>query len=281
MLIAVRTDANARIGGGHVMRCLTLAEELKRRGCDVVFMSAPGTRDSVPALTRAGFRYEELGESLRGLESAASRVGMVDVIVVDSYSLDHAYESAARAIARKVVVFNDAPRRHDCDLLVDPSLGRLAGEYRPLLPAGATVLLGPNYAPLRPEFASARAQALVRRQQTSAIRRIFVSLGLTDLGGISETTVRTLVAMNLPADIDVVISPSAKSRRGLEAMAASNDRIHVHIDPPDIAARMVEADVAIGAGGTSCWERCCLGLPMVLVTLADNQADNVRALSAA
>ena len=164
-----------------------------------------------------------------------------------------------------------ANRPHDCDLLIDTTFGRSAEDYRDLVPPGAVILAGARYALLRPEFAALRAESLARRAAGGGVERILVSLGLTDLGGITARVVAALLETALKAQIDVVIGPSAQSRAELEAFAARERRVELHIDPPDMARLMTNADIAIGAGGTTSWERCCLGLPTIVIILADNQ----------
>jgi UDP-2,4-diacetamido-2,4,6-trideoxy-beta-L-altropyranose hydrolase len=250
-------DSGAEIGGGHVMRCLTLARVLARRGWRVAFVAGP-----------AGKRLIETF-GWPGIETADDLAAAAEVVVLDNYRLGEAAEAPLRALGRRVAVIDDlADRRHACDLLADPSFGRHAADYAGLAP-GARVLAGPAYALLRPGFAAARPEALARRDGRR-VERVLVSLGLTDLGGITGRVVRALGRVFDEASTDVVVGAQAPSLPDLQRLQDGR-AIQLHVDTADMEALMSRADVAIGAGGSSTWERACLGLPSVSLILADNQ----------
>jgi UDP-2,4-diacetamido-2,4,6-trideoxy-beta-L-altropyranose hydrolase len=271
MRVLFLTEAAAHIGGGHLMRCLTLAGELARGGADVRFAVNEDAPRFVPSLERAGFAFTTV-RALPDAAEIAARQGGVDAIICDSYEFDAAAERLFRAAGAEIVVIDDlANRPHNCDLLIDATFGRVAQDYRDLVPPETVILAGALYALLRPEFAALRDESIARRAAGGGVKRILVSLGLTDIGGITARVIAALLEAELKAQIDVAIGPAAQSRAALEAMAARDSRIELHIDPPNMARLMTNADIAIGAGGTTSWERCCLGLPAVLVVLADNQ----------
>jgi len=278
MLIAFRADATPALGGGHVMRCLALAGELASRSCEVLFLSGPQTATVVPSLTRAGYPLAAVGADPAELGRAMASLGRprADAMVIDGYGFSDAYERAGRDFANKIMVIDDFnSRRHDCDILLDQTFGRQPGEFDGLLPAGGIVLTGSRYALLRSEFARLREQALARRRQGAPVRRILVSMGLTDVGGLSWPIGELLARRKPDCTIDLVLG--AKTTRAGQA----HPSIRLHVDPPSMAELMLEADLAIGAAGSTTWERCCLGLPGVLVALADNQRLNARNVVAA
>jgi UDP-2,4-diacetamido-2,4,6-trideoxy-beta-L-altropyranose hydrolase len=281
--IAFLCDASSRIGGGHVMRCLTLAEELAGGPATVRFAVNQDAPHVVPSLERAGFSFTT-GRTLMEAAQIAGRQGRFNAVICDSHEIDAKIERSLRKMAAKVVAIDDlANRPHECDLLIDATYGRSAEDYRDLVPSGAVILAGTRHALLRPEFAALRDESLARRATGGAVERILVSLGLTDIGGMTARVVAALVETELKAQIDVVIGPAAQSRTAVEALATRDSRVELHIDPPNMTRIMANADIAIGAGGTSSWERCCLGLPTVLVVLADNQrviADNLGEVGA-
>lgn len=268
-----RADALSGIGGGHVMRCLTLARRLVASGWAVGFACAAETLTVVPSLAADMEVLEAIdGQSLDAAALARRWPNGCDVLVVDHYSLDARFETSCRGWAANVVAIDDlADRPHDCDVLIDATPTRDILEYSDLTPANALVLTGAEYALLRPEFAAVRREALARRNGVANVRRILVSLGLTDLNGVSEQAARVLLAMNANFMIDVVIGAGAPSKAALEQLAAQDSRLCVHVDPTNMAILMASADLAIGGGGTTSWERCCLGLPTVIMVLADNQ----------
>jgi UDP-2,4-diacetamido-2,4,6-trideoxy-beta-L-altropyranose hydrolase len=269
--IAFLCNASSRTGGGHVMRCLALAEELKGARATVRFAVNQDAPHVVPSLERAGFPVTT-GRTLMEAAQIASRQGDVDAVICDSYEIDAKIECSLRKMAAKVVAIDDlANRPHACDLLIDATYGRSAEDYRDLVPPGATVCVGAHYALLRQEFAALRETSLARRAIDGGTERVFIAFGLTDSGGVTARVVAALLHTELEAQFDVVAGPTAQSRIALAEMTARDSRLALHVDPPGMARLMTNADIAIGAGGTSSWERCCLGLPTVLAVLADNQ----------
>jgi UDP-2,4-diacetamido-2,4,6-trideoxy-beta-L-altropyranose hydrolase len=256
----------AAVGGGHAFRAFTLAQMLAGRGATCgVALDEEGSR------ALHGFRPAEVEGIQRGDLAATARGFRADLVVIDDYSCDETQEAPLAAAGFKLAAIDDlANRKHVCDLLIDPGFGRQVRDYQGLVPAGATVLAGPDYALLRPEFAEARHAALARRK-TDFGHRILVSLGLTDVGGHTARTARLLAGL---APLDVVLgidSPSLDAVRALPGVA-------VHVSARNMAELIAQADVAVGAGGVSVWERACLGLPSIVLILADNQARMARAM---
>jgi UDP-2,4-diacetamido-2,4,6-trideoxy-beta-L-altropyranose hydrolase len=283
MLIVFRADANPDIGGGHVMRCLTLATEMERRGADALFVSAPGTAGTVAALRQSGIPW--MGADRDGWNEAIANGNCagkpIDLVVVDSYLLGEPFERSLRRVGCPILVIDDTARRpHDCDLLVDMTLGRTAEDYAGLLPPHCRVLAGSSYTLLRSVFAELRTASLSRRAKTPPLRSAFVSLGLTDIGSLTVPIVRSLAAAGI---LDRIIVATGRNARSFDEIMALRGTagIAIHAEPPDLAELMASADIAIGTPGTSSWERCCLGLPSILLVVADNQRDNARALDRA
>jgi len=250
-------DAGPGVGGGHVMRCLTLAGALAAKGAGCAFVRTPEAADILA-------RYAP-GMPLVGEDATA------DLVVLDSYRMAPATEAVWRARAGRLAVLDDLMRPHDADLVLDPSFGRDARDY-----AAPVVLAGPAYALVRPAFVAARSAALARRGEPA--RRCLVSLGLTDVGGITGRVAAALADGALA--LDVVVGAGAPSLPALQALAADG-RVTLHIDTDDMAGLIARADLCIGAGGSSVWERACLGLPTVTLILADNQRDMAMKLDAA
>lgn len=281
MTLVFRADASPTIGGGHVMRCLALASALAGRGIEVQFAVSPSTPAAVPALARSGFDVILLPPD----DQVAPIIARAPTAVIfDSYAIDARQEAEFRARVPKLVVIDDlASRPHDCDLLIDQNLGREVADYRGLVPAGCRILAGSRYAMLRPEFAAARASSLARRAADFAAarspRRVLVTLGMTDVGGITGRILPAVASAAPAAAIDVVLGPIAPSLPMVRRLCADHPRITLHIDPPDICALMAAADLAVGAAGSTSWERCCLGLPTAMLILADNQRVAGRNLS--
>jgi UDP-2,4-diacetamido-2,4,6-trideoxy-beta-L-altropyranose hydrolase len=177
-----------------------------------------------------------------------------------------------------VLVIDDlADRPLGADLLVDAGPARRIGDYDGLLPDEARLLLGPSYAPVRPEFAALREAALAWRGEP--VGRVLVSLGLTDVDGITGRVVERLRPRIGEIGLDIVLGADAPSLPGLTKVARRDPRLTLHVDTPHMARLTAEADIGVGAPGTSTWERCTLGLPSLLVILADNQRPAAQALA--
>lgn len=263
--IILAPAAGDGIGGGHVMRCLALAKALSARGADCAF-----------AVNAAGQLILERFSGRRWDYAEADAGG--DVLIVDDYTMAAGREGRLKESVRLLTIIDDlADRPHLADLLVDPGDGRAAADYGGLLPPETRVLAGPDYALIRPAFAEARAKrALAVKPE---VERIFVSFGLSDVGGITVRAVNLLLALAPGVPIDVAMPASSESLARLALAIPRNPGLTLHLDALDVAGLLLEADVAVGAGGASTWERCCMGVPSVAVAVADNQRALVERLN--
>jgi UDP-2,4-diacetamido-2,4,6-trideoxy-beta-L-altropyranose hydrolase len=280
-------DAGPDVGGGHVMRCLTLARALVERGAICAFVES---RSAAPILRRFGWPPQTLlamtgAEDLAGLFTYAQEFAELfeaDAVVVDHYGAGAGDEWRLRPGKRRIVILDDrADRPHDCALLIDPGYGRRPDAYAGLVPSAAKVLAGPDYALVRPEFAQARPRALSRRARHDPVRRALVSFGLTDVGGVTGRVVEALAGRLGDERLDAVLGPGAPSLEALDGLARRDRRVRLHVDVQDMVTLTADTDIAVGAGGSSVWERACLGLPTITVALADNQAPMARRLAEA
>lgn len=197
-----------------------------------------------------------------------------DWLITDHYALDARWEQRMQPYCRRRMVIDDlADRMHDCDLVLDQNLGRSPQHYQTLVPAKCEVLTGPRYALLRPEFAALRDYSLARRR-VPQLRRLLVTMGGVDKDNVTDAILKALTKCSLPAScrITVVMGQHApwlnKVREQTQLQPWATD---VLVNVTDMARLMAESDLAIGAAGSTSWERCCLGLPTILVVLAANQ----------
>ncbi len=301
--IVVRADASSQIGTGHVMRCLTLADEVAKRGVKVTFICR-----AIPSALQALVRQK--GHSLRLLPEVSQHdtictsldhTGSLDVpwdsdaqqtlhalkaeggadwLIIDHYALDIRWERTVRSEAANVMVIDDlADRPHDCELLLDQTFGRLPRDYTNLVPEGTNLLLGPQYALLRPQFRRLRPSTLRRRTEAEPLRRILVSFGGTDLHGLTAIALQAISLSAQKVTVEIALGTETPETMELTDIALKmTQEIIFHDFSSNMALLMCNADLAIGAAGTSSWERCCLGLPAVTFILADNQRESAAAL---
>jgi UDP-2,4-diacetamido-2,4,6-trideoxy-beta-L-altropyranose hydrolase len=270
------TDCGPEVGGGHVMRCLSLAEALAARGAVCGFLAPPEVARVLDVF--AGPEVERLtakAGSLQWLVEAGAETAKTwraDAVVVDHYGLGGQQETLLRPGGARIVAIDDlAARRHDCDLLIDATLGRSSEAYAALIPAPASALTGPAYALLRPEYADGRGAALARRRPAAPPRRLLVSLGLMDFRGVTGRVMNLIRPALDELQVDIVVGSGASTVPWLRHVVDQDARLTLHVDTRDMAGLIAAADIGIGAGGSSTWERAALGLPSLSLILADNQ----------
>ena len=297
--ILIRADASVQIGTGHVMRCLTLADELCGRGAEVIFVCREFDGNLCGYIEEKGYIVHRLpvsdateqgdqnieiglkhtawlgadwqtdarqvGEIIKGFENPP------DSLVVDHYALDERWEGYLRPYCKKVMVIDDlADRVHDCDLLLDQNFyENLESRYDGLVPAWCKKLLGPKYALLRPEFRKARKNL---RKRDGHVRRIMIFFGGSDPTNETAKALEAIRMLNRPdIAVDVLVGNFNRHCKVIEQMASDLPDCTCHFNVEDIATLMAGAGLAIGAGGTTVWERCMLGLPSLVTTVAENQ----------
>ena len=278
-----RADASREIGGGHVMRCLTLAEALAEQGWHVGFAVNAEAPSVVPSLADAVADILILGG---GDEVAALKERWpegVPLLVVDHYGRGAAFEHGCRPWAATILVIDDlANRRHRADLLLDQTQGRNEADYRLLTGPDCRLLLGARFALLRPQFQAYRRRALTRRGSDRPAQRLLVSFGATDTAGVTAMALQAVSRATRALTVDVVVGAFSGNLNEIDRLAAAlAPAATVHQSVSDMASLMTDADFAIGAAGGTSWERCCLGLPTLVVVTADNQRDIARSLAAA
>lgn len=294
--IAFRADASTEIGTGHVMRCLTLADALRSGGAETLFISRdlPGhLQDLVLARGHRTVLLPPPSSSVAAPSPPPPHAAWLKVpvaqdrdqtaaviaehgagwLVVDHYAIDARWQMPLRRRQpglRLLVIDDLADRPHDCELLLDTSQPDGAERYRPLLPPACQALLGPRFALLRPQFAAARAQV---RPRDGQLRRILVFYGGSDPDNLTAQTLAAIAHVAPAVAVDVVLgrNTSPAQRQQIEQSCAQLAQVTRHIDVDDMAALMARADLAFGAAGVTTWERACLGLPTLTVTVALNQ----------
>jgi UDP-2,4-diacetamido-2,4,6-trideoxy-beta-L-altropyranose hydrolase len=293
MKVVFRSDGSTFMGQGHVMRCLTLAHVLRERGAEINFVCREHPGHLCDLIAQRGFavhRFPLAEERLNHLpghtgwlgaswEADAEQTqnlirglgGTADFLVVDHYAVDHRWEKALRSSVTRILAIDDlADRIHDCDLLLDQNLfSNLATRYDGKVPSECVTLLGPRYALLQPVYADLHSRVALR---DGPVRRIFVFFGGADTGDLTRLSVAAFQQLGRrDIQLDVVMTEKNARYLGIEKAIEGWSNIRLQGPLPSLGPLMASADLAIGAGGATVWERFCLGLPCVVVSLAENQ----------
>ena len=312
MRVAFRVDASLTIGTGHVMRCLTLADALSAQGATCCFVTRSQSGDLGALIRDRGFEVSVLRElppdeispeldarqtdpphyawlaggwELDASQTVAALEGMgCDWLIVDHYGVDARWEKqVSRKVGRVMVIDDLADRSHFCDVLLDQNLGRVESDYEALLPNHCVRLIGPSYALLREEFVRHREYSLARRASGN-LGSVLVSMGGVDKDDVTSRVLEALDALSLNQAVSITVVMGGKAP-WLEQVRATAEGMRVPTTVlcgvSNMAELMANADLAVGAAGGTAWERCCLGLPTLMVTLADNQVPGAKALESA
>lgn len=302
--VVFRVDSSVKIGSGHVMRCLTLADEMHQYGVEVYFICRELSGNMCRTIEQKGYivyslPYNEF-EVLDTVDERAIWSGVawqtdaeqtihilddlnadnvIKWLIIDHYGLDEKWEQQIRSYVKNIMVIDDlADRKHDCDLLLDQNLYLdMKVRYEDLIPKHCTTLLGPQHVLLRQEFYEAKQKAKVR---DGIVKRILIFFGGSDS---TNETMKALQAFTLlkktEITIDVVVGKINPHKEEIKQYCNEFFNINFHCQVNNMAELMVNADLAIGAGGSTTWERCYLGLPAIIIILAENQKETTEAVA--
>ena len=293
MKVAFRVDASLNMGTGHVMRCLTLAQVLKENGANVEFICRKHEGNLIDKICSNGFNVhklevlEEVDDKLihshwLGSTQQQDADDCINILkakktswlIVDHYALDSQWQKRLKPYYEKLMVIDDlADRKHQCDILLDQTFARQQEDYLILTPKNCQLLLGSQYALLRPEFSEWREFSLERRSKPE-FKQLFINMGGVDVNNVTENILDRLELCNLSNDmsITVVMGGSAPYLESVKSKSITLPyKTEVKVDVGNMAELMANADIAIGASGATTWERCCLGLPTIQLITAYNQ----------
>ena len=314
--VVIRCDASTSIGSGHVFRCKTLARELAYRGANILFVcrAHPGhlinllrqdfpvlelsqnestvlNKDSTEEFSGRKLYQEWLGcsqaeDAHQTLEALNKRkIKNCDWLIVDHYGLDAQWEAQVinglpKEITPKpnLLVIDDlADRQHVADILVDQNYFGSETEYRylDLVPKTCKKLLGPRYAILGAEY-SLLHPLIPNRDETLRILIFFGGVDSENYTGKSLEAFNSRELSNM--HVDVVVGINNIHIKSIERQADQQPKTTLYQSLPSLAGLIARADLAIGAGGSTTWERACLGLPSLVIPIAENQLPIAKAL---
>jgi len=295
MKVVFRVDSSLVMGSGHVMRCITLAQVLKKNGANAKFICRKHDGNLIDKIRSSGFIVHELEvfkeikvdnrlahSHWLGTTQQQDAINCIDILkaeksdwlIVDHYALDEQWQKRLKPCYEKLMVIDDlADRKHQCDILLDQTFGRQQEDYSALTPEGCELLLGSKYALLRPEFAKWRVYSLERRGGLE-FKRLLINMGGVDVDNFTGKILDELKTCNFPSDINITVvmgraAPHVESVRIKASALPCKTEVKINVD--NIAEIMANSDISIGASGATTWERCCLGLPTIQIITAYNQ----------
>jgi UDP-2,4-diacetamido-2,4,6-trideoxy-beta-L-altropyranose hydrolase len=242
---------------------------LESKGFETLRLPATYSRALQDSSLEQVSRDADAEDTLHALET----VSKVDWLVVDHYALDSRWEGKMKTCVSRLMAIDDlANRNHACDLLVDQNLCRnYENRYHDLVPSGCANLLGPRYALLRENFRQARPRM---GRTPCGLSRLLVFFGGSDPGNETEKALNGIKGMgNEFLHVDVVVGATNPHKHRIKDLCATQNGWQYHCQVENMAELMGAADLAIGAGGSTTWERCCLGLPAIVTILSENQAE--------
>ncbi len=290
----IRVDASVEIGTGHVMRCLTLAHKLKKDGQQVAFICRGAMGECITLIEQQGFVVYNLPPCDGSLWNFVAEYWEKDAyetieilkqyavkkLIIDHYSIDIKWEQLVRPFVKSIMVIDDlANRNHDCDILLDQNFYLdMDTRYNGLVPSSTKMLLGPSHALLRDEFIEARNHI---KPFNGRVERLFIFFGGSDPTNETEKVLRVIIPIleKYDLNVDVVVGDSNSNKKQIKELVLAYDRIHYHCQINNIGELMAKADLSIGAGGATIWERVFLRLPSIVIAVAKNQVEVAKAVS--
>jgi UDP-2,4-diacetamido-2,4,6-trideoxy-beta-L-altropyranose hydrolase len=275
MKLLIRADAGTEIGFGHVMRCLSLAAAIRKQGGEACFATRALPGGAMERIRDTGFEVEELlysgipqraelpSEDIEATLNAAKHIG-AQAILIDHYGATSDYLSAIRSRGILLAIIDDMADRDliAADWLLNQNLGAENLAYR--CQPDCVQLLGPKYVLLRQAFSETRQQ--LSRTFSAEDNRILLTLGGSNTAELCTQILETLKGINTRLDIRCILA-------GSETIPASATphKLTILNQVSDMDQQMAWADLSINAGGSTCWELCCLGTPMIIVVLSPDQ----------
>lgn len=282
MKIAIRADASASIGLGHIKRCLSLAQALRDEDAEVLFFVRATDVDAAGEIARRGFDCHAFADgpvSDANAERddarafiASSRSFEPDAVLADHYALGASWHRAVHegTGAQMAAIDDLGDRPMAVDLLIDPNLASDHAAKHARHGAAPPVLLGgPGYALLAPAYADA-----LRGEPRDSVASIGIFMGGTDEADLSSLALAVVRDdLGFRGAVEIATTSGNPHLAALRAKVAADPGTQLTVDQPDLAAFYARHDLHLGAGGGATWERCCLGAPTLALLAAPNQRE--------
>jgi len=272
--VVFQLEADAQIGVGHLMRCMVIADELKKEEKVCYFLS----RELAVPLRKL---VVQKGHKVCTIDSEQSALKQLESLrpewtIVDNYELDATFERRVCDVSRRLLVIDDlANRTHYCDFLLDQSPLRTKADYQSRVNENCQFLLGANYVLIRPEFRT------FRKSSITSWEKALISLGGADPDNITLVILKALESVPQMKSIkwSVIAGVANLHWKALDHyVARSQLDITLIKESSNIASLLADNDFAIGAAGGMAWERSCIGIPTLTIPIADNQRSGLEVI---
>ena len=271
------------------MRCFALAEVIKNLNFDVCFISKRLEENIYDFISKKGYKIyyisnnnnhnnliqNDVLDTKKIIKESKEKAAWV---LVDHYDLDMEWESEIRKHVEKIIVIDDlANRKHNCDLLLDQNLyDNMYERYSNLVPTNCKILVGPKYALLRSKFLQVRENVKCRK----TLENILISFGGSDPTNETSKVLTGIKKLHMKnTKISAVVRSTNQHMDEIKKLCSSINNCTLYCDVDNMEQLMISSDLAIGAGGTTTWERCCLGLPSIVSIIADNQTEQIKTMA--
>ena len=286
-IIFIRVDSSTKIGYGHLIRCLALADTLKK-SFKINFICTNLNGNLISQICKKKFevfRFNTKSQRINVKKDAEKTISIIkkhrnkkSLLILDSYILSQEWENRVKPYVKRLIVIDDLmDRKHSCDLIIDQNLHtQMNSLYNKSVPKNCVKLLGPDYAILRNQFIAQRKYARIR---SLPIKNILVSFGGTDNENHTLHALTSLKKLNSDVNVNVVTGTANIGKKIIKNFCKKNFNYNYFEQVENMAKLMQVADLCIGSSGTTTWERCCVGLPAIAIVASNDQKDIASAVS--
>ena len=286
-IIFIRVDSSTKVGYGHLIRCLALADTLKK-SFKINFICTNLNGNLISQICKKKFevfRFNTKSQRINVKKDAEKTISIIkkhrnkkSLLILDSYILSQEWENRVRPYVKRLIVIDDLmDRKHSCDLIIDQNLHtQMNSLYNKSVPKNCVKLLGPDYAILRNQFIAQRKYARIR---SLPIKNILVSFGGTDNENHTLHALTSLKKLNSDVNVNVVTGTGNIGKKIIKNFCKKNFNYNYFEQVENMAKLMQVADLCIGSSGTTTWERCCVGLPAIAIVASNDQKDIASAVS--
>ncbi len=287
MMIIFRVDSSNNIGGGHLTRCINIANQLKKRNINSIFLCQDLPGLDIKLLKIYNIKYKLLPENKNFKKDAKETIKFLidqklnpDCLVIDHYEIDIDWENMLRKYTSKICVIDDlADKKHTCDFLINPVFGIKPSTYKKLINSSCQLFLGSDYIMLRPEFAEMKNKSL-NKFESIEVKDVHLFFSSNDKNGLT-IKYSNLLLDNFPEiNIHISVGNNFLELRKLKQLAFHNKRINWKQNNLNIEKQMAKCQIAIGTPGMITWERACLGIPSIQLGIKDFQDSILNELDA-